>query len=126
MKLILCLAALLMSSASFAKDLHVPYAFVTDFTLESIEMQGTVAVITVNHYKSAGINAKFEFIPRPGCAETFPAQCEGTVISLDDSGNTAVKTKTTFKVNFAEKFPYSNSVVVYVNGPKSIVISAEY
>jgi hypothetical protein len=109
------------SSLAYAAD---PYSFVKDFELKSVVVSGTEATITVEHKESFG-QARFELVAGQACAESYPAQCYGTVVRLDDSGSTDDVVQSVFKVDLSKMY-YNKGVVVTVFGPNSKKITVQY
>jgi len=121
----LCLSlGLLFAVSSHANVEQDPYAFTKDFELVKITMNGAVAAITVKH-KNTFVEPKFELVAGQACAESYPAQCYGTVVRLDDSGTTDGTSETTFQVDLTKLF-YNEGVVLTVYGPQSKKISVQY
>lgn len=87
MKKFLIALALLVSSftlppAQAVNRDHDPYAFVQEFQLVSATIQGKYAYLTLRHTPAPN-GARFEFIPVPYCAESYPELCSGTIVRLD-------------------------------------------
>ncbi len=122
MKSLFFTLSLIFSPIALAQD---PYAFVTDFELVSVDMNGSEATFTVSHSEGHGVPARFEFIPGQVCAESYPAKCFGTVVRLDISPSVGEKVLTKFTVDFSDLF-YEEGVIVRVNGPNGRVLSAQY
>ncbi len=122
MKTMIVFLGLAMSAVASAAD---PYAFETDFNLKTVEIREAMALITVEHRKTF-MEPRFELIANQACKESFPVQCHGTVVRLDDSPSAEELVETTFKVDLAKAFPYSVDVILTVIGPNSQMITVEY
>lgn len=121
MKIGLLCGSLLCCAPAFAND---QYSFVKNFNLETVTIQGSVATITVSHPQSFG-EPRFELIPGQACAMSYPAQCSGTLVRLDNSGYNDNIVKTTFYVDLAKLY-YKEGVVVTIHGPKSKNVTVQY
>ena len=99
------------------KIMRDAYYFTKNFKITSIEVEGNEAVIKMKHPEAHG-PTRFEFIPNSSCLESFPPQCFGTVVRLDNQfeGDRIVETE--LKVNLDQAFGYGSPTTVTVAGPK--------
>jgi hypothetical protein len=118
---ILFLSFLIFCQGASAAD---PYAFVQDFRLVSASMKGKKAYIVLHHPATLG-QVQFRFIPGQACLESYPAQCYGTVLRLDDSPRAPGLRKSTLVVDMSRYF-YDKGVIITIKGPKGKKVTVQY
>lgn len=98
------------------------YDFVKNFELISAEVAGPEVIIKISHPKSFE-RASFYFAPYQACKESFPPQCEGTVLRLDQGEPIGENTFSRLIIRPDKMFPYGSPIVLKIKGPnKALVI----
>lgn len=113
--------SLLARGAAAADD---TYNFVSDFQLMSATMEGKEAVISMQHKATFG-QPRFELIPSPVCAESYPAQCAGTLVRLDQPITGRGMQVSKIRVDVTALFG-QDAVIVRILGPNKRTLSVEY
>lgn len=121
MKFLLAVVVFAFGSMTYAGD---PYSFLEAFELKSVEVQGAKATITVEHQETFG-QPKFELIAGQACAQTYPAQCYGTVVRLDDSVSMGRLVQSVFEVDLGKLYDVGG-VVLTIYGPNSQQFTLKY
>ena len=96
------------------------YSFAQNFELVSASAVGQKVIIKLKHPKTFG-DASFYFSPKDACKESYPPQCEGTVLRLDQGPDLQEWTTSTLAIWPEKIYPYPSPMFIDIKGPHKIL-----
>lgn len=94
------------------------YRFVKNFKLISAETVGQKIIIKLKH-PGTYEKASFHFWPSHACKESYPPQCQGTVLRIDQGPSVAEWTTSTLEIWPEKIYPYPRPISIEIIGPQT-------
>jgi len=94
------------------------YRFVKNFELISAKAVGEKVIIKLKHPETYE-KASFYFSANDACKESYPPQCEGTVLRLDQGPNLAEWTTSSLVIWPKKIYPYPGPMFIDIIGPQT-------